>query len=131
MLDSGLRDDQRPPRPLIISARLSDGLRPVRLKLDSGANESFLYRPTEYLAIGNFRGASLPGRGVDGKQRILTELPTQGLQIGQTVISRVPFFTLLARQDDHTSDFDGLLSTGVFRSIFIDRANHFVVIDPL
>ena len=44
------------PSMLIIVARLSDAMRPVRLKLDSGANRSFLYNTTQYLALSAFPG---------------------------------------------------------------------------
>ena len=46
---------------LIVIARLSDGMRPVRLKLDSGSNANFLYNTADYMALGLFRGASLHG----------------------------------------------------------------------
>jgi len=46
------------PKSLIIAARLSDGMRPVRLKLDSGTNTPFLYGPSQYLTIGLARNAS-------------------------------------------------------------------------
>ena len=131
LLDSDSRDDQTSPKPLIVSARLSDGQRPVRLKLDSGANVSFLYRVSDYMALGLFRGASLTGGGVDGIQHTVTELPPQVIEIGHTVISRVPFVTWTIRKDERTSDFDGLLATGVLRSLFIDHQDHFVVLDPI
>src|SRR5205807_3358144 len=46
------------PKSLIVSVRLSDGMRPVRLKLDSGANVTFLYNTSQYMALGAFRGQS-------------------------------------------------------------------------
>jgi hypothetical protein len=59
------------PKSLIVSVRLSDGMRPVRLKLDSGTNIPFLYNTSEYMALGAYRGASLTG-GANGAQRIYT-----------------------------------------------------------
>lgn len=132
LLAPGPTSDGKLPKSLIVSAQLADGLRPVRLKLDSGANVSFLYHTSEYLALGAFRGRSLSGGGVDGVQRIVTALPSQDMKIGHLVMSKVPFVTLEeARKDTRTSEFDGLLSMGLFRRIFINHEEHFVVLDPL
>jgi Aspartyl protease len=38
------------PNLIIVEARLSDGTRPVRLMLDSGANDAILFNTSEYLA---------------------------------------------------------------------------------
>ena len=120
------------PKSLIISARLIDGMRPVRLKLDSGANVPFLYNTSEYMALGLFRGASLHGGGANGSQRTFTALPPQNMKIGSVEISKVPFITLAgAQKDSHTSGFDGLLTMGLFRRVFICHADHFAVLDPL
>jgi hypothetical protein len=119
------------PKSLIISARLSDGMRPVRLKLDSGTNVPFLYNTSEYMALGLFRGASLHGGGASGSQTF-TALPPQNMKIGSVEISKVPFITLAsAQKDSRTSDFDGLLTLGLFRRVFICHADHFAVLDPL
>ena len=132
LLAPGPSSDGTLPSSLIVSAQLSDGLRPVRLKLDSGANVSFLYRTSDYLALGGFRGRSLSGGGVDGVQRIVTALPPQDMKIGHLVMSKVSFVTVEeARKDTHTSEFDGLLSMGLFRRIFINHEEHFVVLDPM
>jgi len=43
----------------------------------------------------------------------------------------VLFVTLAEKSTgSHTSDFDGLLSMGLFRRVFIDHAEHFAVLDP-
>ena len=57
----------------IISVRLSDATRPVRLLLDSGANGEILYNTAEYLDLP--RRVFLPGAGVDGKERMFPALP--------------------------------------------------------
>jgi len=116
---------------LIVSARLSDGMRPVRLKLDSGSNVAFLYNASEYMALGAFRGASLHGGGANGSQRTFTALPPQEMKIGSVAVSKVSFVTLAgAQKDSRTSDFDGLLTMGLFKRVFIDHADHFAVLDP-
>ena len=119
------------PKSLIIAARLSDGMRPVRLKLDSGSNTPFLYGPSQYLAIGLFRGASWHGREADGTQRAFIALPLQDVKIGPLELSKVSFLALAGVQKDpRTSDFDGLLTTGLFKRILICHTDHFVVLDP-
>jgi len=116
---------------LIFVARLSDGMRPVRLKLDSGSNVPFLYNTSEYMALGLFRGASLKG-GSGGAQRTFMTLPPQNVQIGSVELAKVPFITLVGVQKNtHTSQFDGLLTMGLFRRVFIDHADHYAVLDPL
>jgi hypothetical protein len=107
------------PTSLIISVRLSDGMRPVRLKLDSGANTPFLYNTSSYMALGAFRGASLQGGA--GARRTYTALPPQTMKIGSVEVAHVMFVTQAGVQkDSRTSDFDGLLSTAVFRRVFIN-----------
>lgn len=119
------------PSSLIVTGRLSDGMRPVRLKLDSGANVPFLYNTSEYMALGLFHGASLRGGGANGSQRTFTALPPQNVKIGPVEISKVGFITLAgARKDSRTSEFDGLLTTSLFRRVFIDHADHFAVLEP-
>jgi aspartyl protease len=119
------------PSSLIVSARLSDGMRPVRLRLDSGTNVSFLYNAEDYLALGVFRGASLQGGGANGAQQVFTALPTQRMKIGSAELDRVQFVTLGGVQKElHSSEFDGLLTLGLFRRVFVNHAEHFAVLDP-
>jgi hypothetical protein len=104
-------------------------MRPVRLKLDSGTNVPFLYNISEYMALGAYRGASLTG-GANGAQRIYTALPPQNVKIGSVELARVLFVTLAGAQKDHrTSDFDGLLTLGLFRRVFVAHADHFAIFD--
>ncbi|HMG86506.1 MAG TPA: retropepsin-like aspartic protease [Terracidiphilus sp.] len=126
---------QAPGEPLgnslIVSAHLSDGLRPVRLKLDSGTNTPFLYNTSKYMALGLFRGASWHGSGANGRQDAFTALPPQNVKIGSLELSRVPFITLVGGQKDSSnSEFDGLMSTGNFKRVFISHDDHFAVLVP-
>jgi hypothetical protein len=115
---------------LIVVARLSDGMRPVRLKLDSGSNVPFLYNTSEYMALGMFRGASLHG-GSGTAQKTFMALPPQDVKIGSAELGTVPFITLAsAQKNTHTSEFDGLLTMGLFKRVFIDHADHFAVLEP-
>ena len=118
-------------KSLIVVAKLSDGMRPVRLKLDSGSNVSFLYNTSDYMALGLLHGASLQGGGANGGQHTFTALPLQNVKMGSVEISKVPFITLAgAQKDTRTSDFDGLLTMGLFKRVFVDHADHFAVLDP-
>jgi len=118
------------PNSLIISVRLSDGMRPVRLKLDSGTNSAFLYNASQFLAVGLFKGASLHGSGADGTVRAFSTLPPQNVRIGSLELTGVKFLTLTDTQKNSaTSDFDGLLTVELFRRIFICHTDHFAIIE--
>lgn len=119
------------PDLLIITVRLSDGMRPVRLLLDSGANAPILYNTSQYMALPLSQNVALRGNGVDGAQRIFSALPPQDLEIGSLELSRVPFFSLAGIQKDaRLKGFDGVLPTGLFRRVFIDHADRFAVLEP-
>jgi hypothetical protein len=116
---------------LIVSAHLSDGMRPVRLKLDSGTNSPFLYNTSQYMALGLYRGALWHGSGANGKQEAFMALPPQSVKISSVELSRVLFVTLVGAQNDsHSSEFDGLISTGNFKRVFISYNDHIAVLDP-
>ena len=116
-------------RSLIIAANLSDGTRPVRLKLDSGTNVSFLFNTAQYLPLELLRRTSAHGGGFDGAQHRYLTMPLQDVQIGSLEISRVSFFTFADFKKDSSLTDDGLLATGLFRRVFISHAHHFVVFE--
>ena len=124
------------PKRLIIAARLSGETRPVRLMLDSGANIPYLYNTSQRLlphtmAPTSFAGRSLIGSGADGNQHVFSALPSQAVRIGSLELPSVTFLTLAyARKDSRTTEFDGLLTTDLFRRVFISHVNHFVVLEP-
>ena len=114
---------------LIVVAHLSDGMRPVRLKLDSGSNVNFLYNTADYMALGLFRGAALQG-GAGGSQKTFMALPAQNVKIGSTDFGKVPFITLVgAQKNTHTSQFDGMLTMGQFKRVFICHTDHYAVFE--
>ena len=117
---------------LIILARLSNGERPVRLKLDSGTNVSSLFNTYRYLPLGLLRSTSLLGGGLDGAQHPYATMPLQHLQIGPLEIPRVPFVTFADSPEglSRTSAFDGLLTLGLFRRVFICHADRFAILEP-
>jgi hypothetical protein len=125
----GIADGVELPNLIILRARLSDASRPVRLVLDSGANGSVLFNTSEYLSSPQTR--YLHGTGVDGKQRIFSVLPPQDVKIGSLKLSRVPFVSLAdTHKDSHAKGFDGVLTLGLFRRVFIAHADHFAVLEP-
>ena len=118
---------------LIILARLSNGERPVRLKLASATNVSFLFNTYRYLPLGLLRSTSLLGGGLDGAQHPYATMPLQDLQIGSLEIPKVPFVTFADSPEglSRTSAFDGLLTLGLFRRVFICHAGRFAILEPL
>ena len=122
--------DDVPPNSLIIPVRLSGTAGPLRLKLDSGANAPFLYGTSQSTSAAKLRSASLHGTGTDGTKRAFAALPPQDMKIGSLEFSKVPFFTLAGTaKEDSTSGFDGLLTMGLFRRVFICHVEHFAVLE--
>lgn len=118
-------------KPLIVSVRFFNGMRPVRLKLDSGSNTPFLYSPSEYLALGVIEGAAWHGRGANGEQQAFMALPVQDMRIGSLGLSKVQFLAPReTRRDSHPVSFDGLLPTGLFRRVFVSHGGEFAVLEP-
>ncbi len=118
------------PGLLIIAAHLTDGTRPVRLMLDSGANAPILYNTSQYMALQLSQTVAVRGSGVDGAQRIFSALPPQDLKIGPLELTGVPFFSLAGSQKDSIAKgFDGVLTIGLFRRVFIDHTGHFAVLE--
>ena len=127
----GPEDGVALPSLLIIAVRLSDGLRPVRLQLDSGTNTAKLFNTSQYMVLQFSHNVPLPGSGLDGAQRILSALPPQDVEIGSLELPGVPFFSLTGIQEDaRVKGFDGVLPTGLFRRVFIDHADRFAVLEP-
>jgi len=119
------------PAFLTVTVRLSDGLRPLRLLLDSGANESVLFNTSEYMVLGPSRDVPAGWSGVDGRQTALSTLPPQDVKIGSLKLPGVSFFGLASTDKDScVKGFDGVLTMGLFRRVFIDHADRFAVLEP-
>ena len=118
------------PRPPVVAVRLPDGLRPLNLELDSGADVSFLYSASAHTALGPFGQTSQLASGAAGDRRTFTQLPSQDIRIGPVAISKVSFLTLLdTKKDPHTAAYDGMLSVGLFKRVLIAHADHFAVLE--
>jgi hypothetical protein len=118
------------PAFLLITARLSDGLRPVRLLLDFGANEPILFNTAQYLLLRPSQHVALHGSALDGAQPAFSSLPPQDVKIGSLKLPGVAFFSTTTDKNSYVQGFDGVLNTGLFRRVFIDHADHFAVLDP-
>jgi hypothetical protein len=119
------------PAFLIVTVSLSNGLRPVRLLIDSGANESVLFNTSEYMVPQPFRDVPVGWSGVDGTQTTLSPLPPQDVKIGLLKLPGISFFSLASTDKDScVKGFDGVLATGLFRRVFIDHADRFAVLEP-
>jgi hypothetical protein len=71
------------------------------------------------------------GTGTDGSGSAFIALPKQTLRMGGALVSNVQLFAFAhARKGIFTSEFDGLLSMGLFRKVFIDHADRFLVVEP-
>ena len=116
--------------PLVVTVKLSDGIRPVHLQLDSGADVCMLYNTQEYMALGLFEGVSLRGTGMSGTIRTFKALPPQTMTVGSVAIERVPFVTFVGGPSTvHSPDFDGLLSMGLFKRVLIAHTDNFAILE--
>jgi hypothetical protein len=118
------------PGLLLITVQLSGGLRPVRLVLDSGVNELILFNSSQYMLARPSHDVLLSGRGVDGAQPTLSVLPPQDVKIGSLKLPGVAFLSTTTDKDSYVKGFDGVLTTGLFRRVFIDHADRFAVLEP-
>ena len=66
-----------PPGFLVITVRLSDALRPVRLVIDSGADEPILFNTSQYMVLPPSHVVPVRASGVDGAQPVFSVLPPQ------------------------------------------------------
>jgi hypothetical protein len=113
---------------MIVSVRMKDGMRPVRMKLDSGASGGYLYNPADYMDTGLRHNPPVIGFGVDGKPRYFSSVPAQTVKIGSVELDQVAFISVAgANQGGRTSDFDGLLPTGLFRWVFVSQREQVAV----
>ena len=117
--------------PLVIAVHLSGVGRPLLLEVDSGATVPFLFEPARYLAPGLVLSPTMNGLSADGMARPFVFLSPQNMRIGGLTLFQISFATLSSgRTDAPNAGVDGLLTTGLFRSIYISYADRFVVLDP-
>ena len=118
------------PEPPVIAVRLSDGMRPVLLELDSGADVCILFE-TSFMALGVLKGVSLQGNGASAELRTFRTVPPQDIKFGSVEVAKVPFISFSGAQPNtHPLEYDGLLSLGLFKRVFISHAGGFAVLEP-
>jgi Aspartyl protease len=119
------------PQKLIVSARVP-GIekRMLRLQLDSGINSPLLYGAGENLKPGQITGASLRSRGTDGVEHAFAVLVSQDVQVGPHSLRQIQFvMPMNAGKNSPKADVDGLLPTMLFQRIYVNYANHYVVLE--
>jgi len=127
----GSPNDPGLSRPPMITARLSGLSAPKLLLLDSGATVSLLYGGGTQLAAGPSQPGTLRGTGAGGGNRNFTALPAQDMRIGSFNFARITFVALRESKSDlRPGAADGLLTTGIFRRVFISYSQHFAVVEP-
>jgi hypothetical protein len=83
------------------------------------------------MALQLSQSVSLRGTSADGAQRVFSALPPQDVKIGSLELTGVPFYSLPgAQKDSRAKGFDGVLTTGLFRRVFISHADRFAVFQP-
>jgi hypothetical protein len=117
--------------PLILVHLSGIGARQLLLTLDSGTNASFLFSHALYPTPALLEAGQKNGYGGDGVKREFSILPPQSMQIGSLNIQKVSFAVPVGSAENAlTSREDGLLTTVLFRRVFISYADRFVVLDP-
>ena len=120
------------PGSLLVAVHLSSsGSRPVLLKLDSASTVPLLHDPAKYMYVGLSGGRLLQGENLDGIVRTFALLSPQEMRIGNIVLARVSCATLLGvNHDGSRQEVDGLLPSGLFRSVYIGYPDRFVILVP-
>ena len=107
------------------------GSRQLLLSLDSGTNAPFLFSHAAHQTSGLPGATQAHGFWADGVKRVFSLLPPQSMQIGSINMQRVSFAVSAGSAENAlTSREDGLLTTVLFRRVFISYADRFVVLDP-
>jgi hypothetical protein len=116
--------------PLILTVRLTRAMRPLRLLIDSGANEPILFNTYQYMFSPGSKEAHANSIGVDGAQMNLSVMPPQDVTIGSLKLPDVTFLSAPAGKDSYAKRFDGVLTMGLFRRVFVDHTDRFVILEP-
>jgi len=119
------------PQKLILTARMSGvEKRQLLLQLDSGTNAPLLYDAGEDLGHLQTAGAALQGRGTDGKEHAFAVLAAQDIRVGPHVLRQVSFVVPVGGAKSAKADADGLLPAALFQRVFVNYADHYVVLEP-
>lgn len=128
---AGAQGSAPTPQKLIVSAYVP-GIekRMLRLQLDSGINSALLYGAGEDLKPGQVTGAPLRSRGTDGVEHAFAVLVSQDVQVGPHSLRQIQFvMPMNAGKNSPKADVDGLLPTMLFQRIYVNYADHYVVLE--
>ena len=118
-------------RPFVIETRLDGINEPVLFRLDSGTNIPMIYgwgRLSLQLAQTNVQ---ILKRFVDGEEQDFAVLPPKDVSVGHDTIRHVTFVQPMNSVGAvHQAREDGVLSTHMFRWVFVSYANQFAIVDP-
>jgi Aspartyl protease len=106
--------------------RLTD--RTLYLLIDSGANVPYLCDSSRGSAP-SIGGRPMHVSGGNGPGSDFVVLPAQDMRIGSRVVHQISFVTTVGHSTAKLQ-VDGMLPTGLFRRIYIDYNNRFVVLEP-
>ena len=128
---AGAQGSATTPQKLIVSAHVP-GIeqRMLRLQLDSGINSPLLYGAGEDLKAGQITGAPLRSRGTDGVEHAFVALVSQDVQVGPHSLRQIQFvMPMNTGKNTPKADVDGLLPTMLFQRIYVNYADHYVVLE--
>ena len=116
--------------PLIAVTVAGASGRSLLLQLDSGINAPLLFDPA-VLHSAPVSGEPLRSRGADGVSHLYAVLPPRDIRVGPHRLRHVSFVAPVATGKDLPRDgADGVLPTGLFRSVFISFQGRFAVLVP-
>jgi hypothetical protein len=118
------------PQKLIVAVRVSGEKRDLLLQLDSGTNAPLLYETGKDMARLQTAGTLLRGRGTDGKEHAVALLAAQDVRVGPHVLQQVSFVVPVGGVKSAKEGVDGLLPAALFERVFVDYAEHYVVLEP-
>ncbi|HLY43579.1 MAG TPA: retropepsin-like aspartic protease [Terracidiphilus sp.] len=116
--------------PLILPAELSGvSGRPVLLQIDSGINAALLFDAGIFGSARPAAAKSLRSHGTDGASHDYVVLAPQNIHVGPVRLEGVSFVAPDAKNSEvPRSGIDGVLPTGLFRSVFISYEGGFAVL---
>ncbi len=119
------------PETLVVPVHLSGGKAPtVHLLLDSGMSGPLLYHRGNEAEVRSGK-ALIRWAGADGVDQVFAVLAPRDIQIGRRSIPQVSFVSPVGSGNDVPEiSADGLLPTALFQRIYINYAEHYVVLNP-
>ncbi|AXC16236.1 hypothetical protein ACPOL_7036 (plasmid) [Acidisarcina polymorpha] len=117
---------------LVVTVNLSaTGRRPVLLQVDSGSDGQILFAGNKELEEPLLKLAKLQGLEVGEARRAFVVLPSQDMRLGSRVLRKIRFvMPANGAQSPPEEGADGILSTILFRRVYVSHSDHFIIFDP-